>query len=943
MRTPVPRAGIRGPPLESRPVWRIPLYFYEHPLKVLAAALLAAAGAIAAASGLSLDVSTGALVPAGSPQRAAQDEVHRLFGVDESEVVFAADARLFTPARLAALREVHDALAALPSVARVDSLFSLPDLHDENGALVAGPLVGAVPGDQRELEALRRRVAGHPLYSGSVVAADGTATLLRVVPREGAGGAEPRTGTEAATPRAVAATPRAVAAAIEAVLAPHRERFATLEAVGGEALRIGLEDTLRRDQWVVLPITTLVLFLILALSLRSPLMAAIPIFNGALATALTLGAMAALHLPVNLLNATLPALIVVVGGMEDVHLLVEFRDRMREHGLEKLAVYETTERIGFAVLLNSLMTVLGFASVGLGTLPVLRVFGIAAGIGMVLRFLVTLVVLPAFIGLLARRLGAHREESGAEAGRLGRLVDAFVDHLHGRPAWLVAVLVLVTVAGFAALAGLPRGNDLIGFLGAGDPNARRVRAVEKVMHGTETMHLVLRGAPGEFEEPGTLERLRGLAGDVRALEGVDSAMSFADVLAWVAGALRGDGAPGAILKTASGVSQVLSFADPRETAPYVTPDRSAADVVVRTAHHDESGLLALAASLRGAAAKAGFDPANVQVAGSGLAAAEAAQSITSAQAASLGSMVATLFLVVAAIFLSWRIAFVAVAVNLVAVAAMFILMRATGISLNIGTCMVASITLGVVIDDTLHFLVRYSREVRVYKDEQAAIRAAARGEVVAMLSTTAALAGGFAVLGFSGFVPVRQFGLLSAAVIVIAALADLFMSPVLFARARVVTLWDLIGLPLRQVLLEESPIFAGLSSWQARRLVLASDLLVLKDGDPLGGRDAAPALYVVLDGQVDRRDGGARLGPGAVFGAMSLTAVEGSVPVPAAASVPDAAAVPAAACGPTRVLALSRRSMDSLRRFSPYLATRLRANLATLSKAPSRSSAGRAV
>jgi predicted RND superfamily exporter protein len=889
-------------------VWRIPLLFFEHRLKVLAAALVAAAAAIAAASGLSLDVSTAALVPAGSPQRAGQDEVRRLFGADEAEAVFASDPALLTPVKLAALREVHEALAALATVARVDSLFSLPDLRDQDGELVSGPLVDAVPADAGGIERLRGRLVAHPLYKGSVVAADGTATLLRVVPREGIAG---------------------TAAAIESVLASHRARFATLVAVGGESLRVGLEDTLRRDQRVILPITTLVLFTILALSLRSPLLAAIPILNGALATALTLAAMAALHIPVNLLNATLPALILVVGGMEDVHLLVEFRERMREHGLEKLAVYETTERIGFAVLLNSVMTILGFASIALGTLPVLRAFGVAAGIGMVLRFLVTLVVLPAFMGLTARRLAAHREETASEKGRVGRLVDAFVDHLHARPAWLMTVLALVTLAGFAALAGLPRGNDLIGFLGAGDPLARRVRDVEKVMDGTETLHLVLHGAPGEFEQPETLARLRGLAAKVRALEGVDAAISFADVLARAAGALRGGNAVEAIPATSAGVSRILKFADPRATAPYVTADRSAADIVVRTARHDETGLLELGGALRVAAARAGFDPAAVLVAGSGLAAAEAAQSITTAQAASLGSMVAILFFVVAAIFLSWRIGLVAVAVNLVAVAAMFILMRVTGISLNIGTCMVASITLGVVIDDTLHFLVRYSREVRVYKEEQAAIRAAARGEIVAMLSTTAALAGGFAVLGFSGFVPVRQFGLLSAAVIVIAALADLFMSPVLFARARVVTLWDLIGLSLRQVLLR-SRIFAGLRWWQVRRLVLASDLMVVKDGEPIGGPGAPPALHVVLDGEVDRRDGGPRLGPGAVFGAMSSPSGGGE-----AAAV--ASSVAAVACGETRVLALSRRSMDSLRRFSPYLWTRLRANIAALPGSPPRS------
>src|SRR5262249_11542535 len=159
--------------------------------------------------------------------------------------------------------------------------------------------------------------------------------------------------------------------------------------------------------------------------------------------------------------------------------------------------------------------------------------------------------------------------------------------------------------------------DLIGFLGQGDPIARRVRALEKEMNGTETLHLVLRGRPGEFEQPETLRRLRDLTADVRDDRGVDSATSFADVVAYAAAALKGDGAPGAIPATSSGVAQVLFFADPRVTAPYVTPDRSAAEVIVRTARHDETTLLRLAGALQTDAAKAGFDPAGTLVAGSG--------------------------------------------------------------------------------------------------------------------------------------------------------------------------------------------------------------------------------------------------------------------------------------------------------------------------------------
>src|SRR4029077_2605970 len=136
------------------------------------------------------------------------------------------------------------------------------------------------------------------------------------------------------------------------------------------------------------------------------------------------------------------------------------------------------------------------------------------------------------------RLVTPRTAGASEPGPAGRRVDAFVDHLHARPGWLMTVLALVTLAGLAALAGLPRGNDLLGFLGKNDPIARRVRALETQMNGTETLHLVLRGTPDAFEHPATRRRLRDLTADVRDARGVDSATSFADVVAHAAGALQ---------------------------------------------------------------------------------------------------------------------------------------------------------------------------------------------------------------------------------------------------------------------------------------------------------------------------------------------------------------------------------------------------------------------
>jgi hypothetical protein len=237
-----------------------------------------------------------------------------------------------------------------------------------------------------------------------------------------------------------------------------------------------------------------------------------------------------------------------------------------------------------------------------------------------------------------------------------------------------------------------------------------------------------------------------------------------------------------------------------------------------------------------------------------------------------------------------------------------------------------------VIDDTLHLLVRYNRALRIYRNEKAGIRAALAAEIGPMMAAGAALAGGFAMLGFSSFVPVRQFGLLSAAVIVIAMLTEAIVSPVLFANTRIVTLWDLLSVSLRQQLQETSPLFAGLSRWQAKRLVLASDSETFPAGDVIvRGGEPGRAMYLVLDGEVDvvRREGGTtaverRLGVGEVFGEDSFLA-----------NLPHSADLVAVTA--VRALVMSRDSLESLRRFSPYLASQLLLNLGRILSVRARS------
>jgi len=101
----------------------------------------------------------------------------------------------------------------------------------------------------------------------------------------------------------------------------------------------------------------------------------------------------------------------------------------------------------------------------------------------------------------------------------------------------------------------------------------------------------------------------------------------------------------------------------------------------------------------------------------------------------------------------------------------------TGIKLDAATIMIASIALGISVDDTIHIFYRFKEEFAIDgKHSEAICRTMQQvGRAAVFTSLTAAL--GFMVFSFSSFKPIRYFGVLTSITMLSALVSDLFISP----------------------------------------------------------------------------------------------------------------------------------------------------------------------
>ena len=190
--------------------------------------------------------------------------------------------------------------------------------------------------------------------------------------------------------------------------------------------------------------------------------------------------------------------------------------------------------------------------------------------------------------------------------------------------------------------------------------------------------------------------------------------------------------------------------------------------------------------------------------------------------------------------------------NLVPIVGVFGAMGLLDIPLDTSVFPVAVIALGIAVDDTIHFMARYSHELRQHEANEDAIRSTIEHEFRPVVTSSAALIAGFFVLTFASFGSIQQFGLLAAIAMVLAVLADLIVTPALLVTTPIVNAWDMLQMRLPQNFGAKSELLRGLTKGEMRRVAgsairksYAPGEVMLRQGET--GRD----MLLILSGSTE--------------------------------------------------------------------------------------------
>lgn len=771
---------------------------------------------------------------------AAIGEMRSRFGDAQTVLIYLRADDLWTPGSLRALDALTLALERLPGITSVESLLTATNIRDKGNFVEAGPLVDIVPDSPARIAEIRADALYGPLIRGAFLSDDANATVVMV-----SYAPDPSNPDQALE----------VHAALERALSDVRGRFDVVFQLGWPRLNAEIERGLAHDLALLLPVSVLILVAIVALCLRSARVIPILLATSGLTILWTLGFMAASGIPLTLLTAILPALIVVVGSVEDVHLTASYLEGLETAAAapRQAAIEHMAGRVGPAIVVTSVTTMIGFASNLTTDIPLIREFSLAAAFAMGANLVVTVCAVPLLLRWFGPTVSRLPREGNPSKGLLGRFLRRVESVTERHACVIVGVVIAAVVTAAWHIPRLEVDNDPMSYFAADHPLVRDAEQVRRDLVGLKGFGVMLHAA-----EPGWFRTVEGLAALVRAQALLDDqalydrTMSLADLMALMhremhAGASAFHEPP----TRQADYDLYLSNMPRSELARFVTADYSTALIDVRHDIGDSMRLNAAVDHLNAVLPSLVGDKVDVTVAGENVLMNRAAASLIAGEATSLIIMLVVIFGLFSLLYTSWLAGLLALVPNVLPIVINFGVMAALDVSLNPGTAMVAAIAIGLAVDDTIHLMTRFGVESRQRVDERQAVRATLRGEALPVVVTALALGLGFAVFGLSEFRIVTEFGLLAAGTMMVAALADLLLMPILLRHLRLATVWDIVALNVDRRVLQRCPLFEGMSTYQVKKLILLSEVADFAPGEALlvqGERSAG--LYVLLHGEV---------------------------------------------------------------------------------------------
>lgn len=557
---------------------------------------------------------------------------------------------------------------------------------------------------------------------------------------------------------------------------------------------------MHKDLRTLVPICFAVMILVLLISFKRFNGIFLPFLTVSLAVVWTVGFMAYLKVPLTILTSGLPTLIVAVGSAYTIHVIHYFYDQAKLGVPKREAIINTSTKIGIAVVMAGLTTIGGFISLVTSHVVPIREFGTFSAFGAFSSLVITMTLIFAILMIqpypggrkAAKKDKAESDNESykfAKTTLLGRALFSLSIFVTKRPKLVGGIsLIFLVICGYMTSLVVTDSN-MVEYFKKDSPIRVSDTWLSERLGGTTTFSVIIDSMEENgFMKPDALNKLSNFQTMLQETfpDYVKKTMSLADYIKKINMSV-GKEKPEEyrIPDTEAQVFDdlLLYESKPEVLDGIVDFDRQKVRVLVKCMVGGTRYMTEMKPVIENyiRTNMPGFE---MNITGDLLMRWSVDQNLVRGQKLSIIISVIAVLLLLIIIFKSLTIGLICLGPILMSILGNFTIMALMGFPLDVGTCLIASMAVGIGVDYAIHYVNRYKIERARHDTIILAVQATHITSGKAIIFNALAVALGFMVLTGSQFIPLIRMGLLTAATMLIAAFTTLTTLPALLLIIR---------------------------------------------------------------------------------------------------------------------------------------------------------------
>lgn len=522
---------------------------------------------------------------------------------------------------------------------------------------------------------------------------------------------------------------------------------------------IEITDIILEDLKILIPLVILLIVVSLFLGFRSLRGVVLPTIAVAISTIWTLGMMSIFNVSLTVISDIIPIILIAIGSAYSIHVINKFDEDVITNEEKTKQSEKALSEIGVPVILAAVTTIAGFVTFIFGSyLTMIREFGLFSSMGVLFALIVSITFVPSVLSLLPVK---QRSQFSKVNTVKKNSIDLFMDRV-GK--WVLnnekTIIVTGIIIGIISAMGIPKIQRKVDMLDYFKPESS-IRLTEEMMQtkfgGSIPIQILVKG---DIQDPVVLKKMKEMEDYLESLGDVHNPQSVADLIEEMSDAID----EGKVIPESKAKITNLWFLLEGEAimSQLVNANKSEAVIQATITNVDTKKIRKLVANIDRFIEETKSPQYSFSQTGMPILYKHLDNSIMRSQILSLIFTVILVFICLA--FQLWSITGGLIGLTPIGFTLILIFGLAgfTGIPLDIATVLVGSISIGIGIDYSIHFVSRFRRELKNGVTELDALDKTLETTGKAIVINVITVMMGFLVLLLADLVPIQRFGSLIA-------------------------------------------------------------------------------------------------------------------------------------------------------------------------------------